>query len=280
MPRRKGTGNLEEAKKALRAEVWGSDMDRYVLRNPMVEIDGVLVDANAFFATRSGCDTCGSCCTWGTTIPRETADTLSPHLREIGERYIPAERRNRLGWTFSHAWDMEYTNIVPIDGKRKACCFLYKDGERYLCSIYSWAEATGRDPFDYWPFECTMYPIAVLPYKGLLHEGKTLLTLRMEKTWGLVDIYGPARPLSRSLLRRFAFEVRAFARRVLGRAGLAFRDADAASDCYFRDAGYTKPPSYLYYAKHLKWYFGDDFYARLQAAAPSAVNTLSPTQRQ
>ncbi|MBI4547787.1 MAG: hypothetical protein HY707_07400 [Ignavibacteriae bacterium] len=250
-------------KRRLRAEVWGTDMDRYVLRHPMVEIDGVLIDVEAFFKTRSGCDKCGKCCTFGTSMPKETAEKLQQHLPEIAERYIPPERRPQVGWHFSNTWNINYTNIVKIDSRRKGCCFLYKSGDQYLCSIYSWALETQRDPFEYWPFECIMYPIAIIPYKGILHDGKTLLTLRMPQTWHIVDIYGPTRSLQRSVVRRLAYELKNGLLRRLHRLGLFSKSNRFASDCYFQNSGYTKPLSYVYFSKHIRWYFGDEFYEKM-----------------
>lgn len=270
-----------ELKKNLRAEVWGSDMDRYVLRHKVVEIDNVLVDIDAFFGTRAGCDLCGRCCTYGSTIPEETATKLEPHLNEIAQRYLPAERREKIGWTFSKAWDMKYTNITKIDKGMTACSFLYKKGDQYLCSIYSWAQDTNRDPADYWPFECFMYPMAVLQYEGILHPGKLLLTLRIPQTWHITKIYGFTRPLERSSLRRVLYELRtAIARRIASVITRRPRRSDLG-DCYFDGLPHQKQPSYIYFSKQIRRQFGDDFYeklSRLGQTLPRVMPTDTPAQ--
>ncbi|MFO0982707.1 MAG: hypothetical protein U1E76_13410 [Planctomycetota bacterium] len=266
----------------LRAEVWGSDMDRYVLRHPVVEIDRVLVDAEAFFTTTSGCDRCGNCCRRGTTIPAATAQALAPHLHEIAERYLPAGRRHQVGWKFSADWDLDLTHLVAVDEHTTGCCFLYRQGEHYLCSIYSWAVATGRELYRYWPFECIMYPLAILPYRGILHPGKDLLTLRRPESAHIVDVYGDHRPLERSPLRRVLRELRQRVRRKLQRLGLARATRPAPGDCYFQDLGVPKAASYVYFADQIRWHYGEPFYRQLcQVAAtwaqpPAAGNPQPP----
>jgi hypothetical protein len=257
----------ESARMKLRAEIWGTDMDRYVLRNPFIEIGDILVDVRAFFSTRAGCDMCGFCCSWGTSVSAETAERLAPHVQEIGERYIPAERRGQLGWHFAKDWDINYTNIVKVDSTHTGCCFLYKDGERYLCSIYSWAQATKREVFDYWPFECILYPVSVLPYKGILHEGKTLLTLRMAQSWHIIDTYGNTRPLQKSVLKRILFDLRLSLAYRLGKLGIHVENEDTRQDCYFKEGHHQKPLAYVYFEQQLRWYFGDNFYESMCAEA-------------
>jgi hypothetical protein len=73
----------------LRAKIWGSDMDRYVLKHPVEEIDDFTVDVEAFFKTRGTCISCGNSCTWGTTIPEETTHKLEGVLDEIRQDYRP-----------------------------------------------------------------------------------------------------------------------------------------------------------------------------------------------
>jgi hypothetical protein len=73
----------------LRAKIWRSDMDRYVLKHPVEEIDDFTVDVEAFFKTRGTCISCGNSCTWGTTIPEETTHKLEGVLDEIRQDYRP-----------------------------------------------------------------------------------------------------------------------------------------------------------------------------------------------
>lgn len=256
-----------ELRKTLRAEIWGTDMDRYVLRHPIIEIDGVLVDVKAFFQTRAGCDLCGRCCAHGANVPEEIALKLEPHLSEIAERYIPAERRNEVGWAFSHAWDLKYTNISRIDSHTKACSFLYKSGDQYLCSIYSWALDTKRDPSDFWPFECFMYPMAIVPYDGILHPGKLLLTLRLPQNWHLIEFYGPGRALNRSLLRKILYELKNALVGRLQALGLAKTRPEDKGDCYFAVSSQQKVPSFRYFEKQISKQFGSEFYEKLSSAA-------------
>ena len=55
MPTGNGGKNVPAEKLRVRAEIWGTDMDRFVLRNPVIDIDGVLVDLAAF-APSAGCE--------------------------------------------------------------------------------------------------------------------------------------------------------------------------------------------------------------------------------
>lgn len=247
----------------VRAEIWGSDMDRFVLRNPFVEIDGVLVDLDAF-AAPAGCEMCGNCCLDGVTVPRETALKLAPHLGEISRRYLPPGRADKAGWKYSRSWDTDFTNIVKIAPGRTGCGFLYEKEGRLLCSIHSWAVDTGRDPLEHLPFECFMYPVAILPYDGLLHPGKHLLTIRSDRNTGIVDVYGPGRAVRRSLLRRLLLEVRTWIGR---KTGLLRKGPGVAEDCYFRNTpGVKKSPAYLYFSGAVSWNFGKDFQSKLAEA--------------
>jgi hypothetical protein len=223
----------------------------------------VLVDLEAF-ATPAGCEMCGNCCSWGATVPADAARKLSPHVAEIAERYLPAHRRAGAGWNFSRAWDTDFTNIVKIGPGRKACGFLYERDGRYLCSIHSWSLDTGRDPLDYLPFECFMFPVAILDYDGLLHPGKQLLTVRTGRNSRIVDVYGPGRAVRRSLLRRLLLEIRTSIR---NRFSAFRRGRDPEEECYFRNVpGVRKEPSYLYFGRAVTWYYGKEFHGKLADA--------------
>ncbi len=259
---------MQELKKNLRVEVWGSDMDRYALQHPLVEIDNVLVDAHALFGSQAACELCGTCCAGGTSIPAKTAEKLAPHLQEIAEMYIPEERRNALGWRHESPSrrGLHKTNIVRIGAKKKGCCFLYKDGERYLCSIYAWAEKTNKDLYEYWPFECIMYPLAVLPYNGILHPGKLLVTLRMPENWKLVDVYGSFRRTG-SVLGNAVREIKALVRQFFEKWGFNTFVEPPPILCYFNASQLPKQASYIYFGQQLRWYFGDEFYQKVAEAA-------------
>ncbi len=238
-------------------------MDRFVLRHPMADIDGVLVDLEAF-APAAGCEMCGNCCTWGARVPAGAAEKLLPHLPDITGKYLPEGRRDQAGWNFSPRWDTQYMNIVEVGPNRKACGFLYEKEGRWMCSIHSWASDTGRDPLDYLPFECFMFPVAILPYDGILHPGKQLLTVRTERNTSIVNIYGPGPSLSRSFLRRLAYEIGLWVR---GRISWLRGGAGVNEECYFRNTpGIRKDPAFVYFGGAIAWYFGKEFYEKLSAA--------------
>jgi hypothetical protein len=256
-----------DKKMKIRAEVWGNDLDRYILRHPIIAIDDVLIDAEAFFKTNSGCDFCGNCCLHGASMPRETAENLQSHLNEIVSRYIPADRRDQVGWhESSQKKELQWTNLVEIDRNKKGCCFLYKDGERYFCSIYSWAFETQRTIYDYWPFECIMYPLAILPYNGILHPGKTFITLRRKQNWFLVDVYGGIKHEGMVLGRLYREVKNLLFQRM--RSWRLLDDIEILpDDCYFKKSGQYKKLSYMYFEPQLIWYFGEEFYQKVCAAA-------------
>ena len=83
----------------LSAEIWGSDLDRYVLKHLVEDIDDFIVDVEAFFKTRSTCVSCDNSCTWGTTIPVETTRKLEGVLDEIRQGQLPTDRWNTVGWS-------------------------------------------------------------------------------------------------------------------------------------------------------------------------------------
>ncbi|MCZ6702736.1 MAG: hypothetical protein O6940_06800 [Ignavibacteria bacterium] len=258
----------------LRAEIWGSDMDRYVLKHPVEEIDDFIVDVEAFFKTRSTCVSCGNSCTSGTTIPEETAQKLAPILDEIKLGYIPKERWNSVGWSYSEEYKTAHTNIVELEDGHKGCSFLYKKEGKHLCAIYSWALEKQVPIFDYWPFECIMYPIAVMPYKGLLYPNKTLLTLRLPQNWELVDIYGD-RPNNNSVYSIWRKEIKKRIRKKLRFIPkLKKRSIKEipleAHFCEIKD--WVKPLSYVYYGRVLTWYLGEEFYAKLCERADKYLN--------
>lgn len=250
----------------VRAEAWGSDMDRFVLRNPVAEIDGVLVDVAAFQAP-AGCEMCGHCCLDGTTVPREVGERLAPHVAEIAGRYLPADRRDKAGWRFSPAWDCDMTNIVTIAPGKKGCAFLFEKEGRSLCSIHAWSLDTGRNPLDFLPFECFMFPVAIVPYDGILHPGKRLLTIFTARTSRIVDLYGPGRSMRHSLLRRLAFDLgRWMKRKSPWRRWRPARD----EECYFRNTpGVHKAPGYEYFRGAVSWNFGTEFYEKFVEAVRS-----------
>jgi len=253
----------------VRAEIWGTDMDRFVLRHPFVEIDGVLVDLEAF-SPPAGCEMCGNCCTWGARVPAERAQKLLPHLAEITGRYLPAHRSEKAGWSYSPAWDTEYTNIVETGPGKKACGFLYEKEGRHMCAIHSWAADTGRDPLDYLPFECFMFPVAILPYDGILHPGKQLLTVRTERNNALVTVYGPGPSLRRSLLRRLTHEIGEWVRR---RTASLRPGKDINEECYFRNTpGIRKDPAFVYFGGAISWYFGKEFHEKLSAEVKQFIS--------
>ena len=258
----------------IRAEIWGSDMDRYVLKHPVEEIDDIIVDAEAFFKTRSTCEKCGKACTWGSTIQKETTEKLLPVLDEIKQGYIPKERWDSVGWSYSNEYKTEYTNLVKLEDGTQSCSFLYKKDGKSLCSIYSWALEKGEPIFDYWPFECIMYPIAVMPYKGLLYPNKTFLTLRLPQNWELVDIYGD-RPNNNSVYSIWRKEIKKRIRKKLwfipklnkrNIKGFTLKqnvNGVALEDHFCEIKDWVKPLSYVYYDQVLTWYFGKEFYAKL-----------------
>jgi hypothetical protein len=249
----------------LRAEIWGSDMDRYVLKHPVEEIDDIIVDVEAFFKTRSTCEMCDICCTWGSTIPEETTQKLVGVLDEIRQGYIPKERWNSVGWHYSKEYKAAYTNIVELEGGNKGCCFLYKKENKNLCAIYSWALEKQAPIFDYWPFECIMYPIAVMPYRGLLYPNKTFLTLRLPQNWELVDIYGD-RPNNNSVYSIWRKEIKKRIRKKLRFIPkLKKRNIKGVSlESHFCERkDWVKPQSYVYYNQIVTWYFGKEFYEKL-----------------
>ena len=249
----------------LRAEIWGSDMDRYVLKHPVEEIDEIIVDAEAFFKTRSACEMCDVCCTWGSTIPEETTKKLTGVLDEIREGYIPKEKWNSVGWFYSKEYKTAYTNITELKSGHWECCFLNKKGNKSLCAIYSWALEKQAPIFDYWPFECIMYPIAIMPYRGLLYPNKTFLTLRLPQNWELVDIYGD-RPNNNSVYSIWEKEIKKRIRKKLRFIPkLKNRDTKgvALENHFCERKDWIKPLSYVNYNQALTWYFGKEFYEKL-----------------
>jgi hypothetical protein len=258
----------------LRAEIWGSDMDRYVFKHPVEEIDDIIVDIEALFKTRSTCEMCGTSCTAGTTIPEETAQKLAPVLDEIRQGYIPKERRNSVGWSYSKEYKASTTNIVELEDGNKGCCFLYKKEGKSLCSIYSWASEKQVPIFDYFPFECIMYPIAVMPYRGILYPNKTFLTLRLPQNWGLVDIYGD-RPGNTSVYGIWRKEIKNRIRKKLWfipKFKKRNKKEIPLEDHFCERIDWIKPLSYVYYGKILAWYFGKEFYEKLCERAKKYLN--------
>lgn len=255
------------ARLRLRAEVWGTPMDRYVLENPVVRIGNVVVDARALFDTRSTCEMCSRSCTWGTNISSDVAAKLSPLLDGIRERYIPAGRRDKAGWHWSDYWRQNVTHIVTLENGHDGCGFLYNRQGRYLCAIYSWAADNGLDPFDLWPFDCILYPIAIQPYKGILHPGCDLLTLSLPHNRHLIDVYSspPEHESVYDIVRReLVARIKAKLR------SLPFvpsrPERNPKPEPHFRERdGWVKPYSYRYYGRNLRWYFGDAFHAELAA---------------
>lgn len=270
---------MNEKQIKLRAEIWGSDMDRYVLKHPVEEIDDIIVDVEAFFKTRSTCEMCGKSCVWGSTIQEETTKKLLPVLDEIRKNFIPGNRWNSVGWSYSKEYKAAYTNIVELEDGNKGCCFLYKKGGKNLCSIYSWALEKQESIFNYWPFECIMYPIAILQYKGLLYHNKTFLTLRLPQNWELVDIYGD-RPNNNSVYSIWRKEISKRIRKKLRFIpywripkikkrkikGYSLEQnvlGISLEDHFCKRKDWIKPLSYEYYGKILTWYFGEEFYEKL-----------------
>jgi len=249
----------------LRAEIWGSDMDRYVLKHPVEEIDDIIVDVEAFFKTRSNCESCGICCTWGSTIPEETTKKLSGVLDEIRQGYIPRERWDSVGWFYSEEYNAAYTNIVEIGGGNKGCCFLYKKENKSLCSIYSWALEKQVPIFDYWPFECIMYPVAVMPYKGVLYPNKTFLTLYLPQNWELVEIYGD-RPNNNSVYSIWKKEIiKSVGKKLWFMPKLKKQDIKEVplENHFCERKGWIKPLTYVNYEQIITWYLGKAFYEML-----------------
>jgi len=266
----------------LRAEIWGTDMDRYVLKHPVEEIDDIIIDVEAFFKTRSTCVSCGKSCTWGSTIEEETTQKLAPALDEIRRGYIPKKRWDSVGWSYSKEYKAAYTNIVELEDGSKSCCFLYKKEGKNLCAIYSWALEKREQIFDYWPFECIMYPIAVMPYNGLLYPNKTFLTLRLPQNWGLVDIYGD-RPNNNSVYSIWRREIKKRIRKKLwfipklkkrNIKGFSLEQnvkGIALEDHFCEVKDWVKPLSYVYYGRILTWYFGKEFYDKICERAKKYV---------
>ncbi|MDM8542627.1 hypothetical protein QUF90_16250 [Desulfococcaceae bacterium HSG9] len=260
----------------LRAEVWGSDMDRYVLKHPVEEIDDIIVDAEAFFKTRSTCESCGICCKWGAAIPEETTQKLAGVLDEIRQGYIPRERWNSVGWFYSKKnsanwlnskeYKEAYTNIVEMEDGNKECCFLYKKEKKNLCAIHSWALEKQVPIFEYCLFECIMYPIAVMPYRGLLYPGRTFLTLYSSKNMELVDIYG-GRP-DNSVYNIWKEEIKKRIRKKLWFIPKPEKQDIAVPwvslEKHFHERkNCIKPLSYVNYERIITWYFGKVFYEML-----------------
>jgi len=269
----------------LRAEIWGSDMDRYVLKHPVEEIDDVIVDVEAFFKTRSTCESCGICCKWGSTIPEKTTQSLAGILDQIRQGYIPRERWNSVGWFYSKesstGWlnskehKVAYTNIVEREGGNKGCCFLYDEGNKSLCAIHSWALEKQVPVFDYWPFECIMYPIAVMPYRGLLYPNRTFLTLYSLQNMNLVDIYGgkPDDSVYSVWRKEIAKRIRKKLRFIPEPEQQEIAVSSVSLEKHFQEGkNYVKPLSYLYYGQIITWYFGKAFYEMLCEQAKKYVS--------
>ncbi len=285
----------------LRAEIWGSDMDRYVLKHPVEEIDDFIVDIEAFFKTRSTCVNCGISCSGGATIPEETAQKLAPVLDEIRQDYIPKERWNSVGWSYSKEYKALTTNIVELEGGNRACCFLYEKEGKNLCSIYSWALEKQVQIFDYFPFECIMYPIVVMPYKGLLYPNKTFLTLRLPQNWDLVDIYGDRTKnnavSAKSVYSIWRNEIKKRIRKKLWSipkrliTKLKKRNIKGYSleqnvkgvpleNHFCEIKGWVKPLSYVYYGQILTWYCGKEFYEKLCEQAKKYLSDSVESERE
>ncbi len=110
-------------------------MDRYVLKHPVEEIGDIIVDAEAFFGTRSACELCGICCQWGSAIPEETTPKSAAVLDEIREGYMPKERWSSVGWSYSEDYNAACTNIADLEDGNRGCCFLHKKEHENLCAI-------------------------------------------------------------------------------------------------------------------------------------------------
>lgn len=261
---------MSQQRNHTRAEVWGSPMDRYVLEHGVVEIGDYVVDRHAFFETRSTCETCSGCCRWGANFPRETVEKLTPILDDIRDRYIPAHRREGAGWEFSPEYGMQFSRLVAVEDGKQGCGFLYPKDGHFLCAIYSWAVENQKDPFDLWPFECIMYPVAIEPYDGLLFpESKSFVTLSLPETLHLIRVYGDS-PASRTVYAQWRAAVKLRIRRALDR--LRFRKPKPPKppvpEPHFCDRpGWLKPRSYQYYGRVLRWYFGEAFYDDLRRHA-------------
>jgi len=280
---------MTEKQIRLRAEIWGTDMDRYVLKHPVEEINDYIVDVEAFFKTRSTCVNCGKACTWGTTIPEGNAQKLAPVLDEIRQGYIPKERWDSVGWSYSKEWKALTTNIVELEDGSKGCSFLYKKDGKGFCSIYSWASEKKLSIYDYFPFECIMYPIVVMPYDGLLYPNKTFLTLRLPQNWGLVDVYG-YRPNYKSVYHIWRMEIKKRIRRKLwfiprfkkrkikGYTIEQNVKGVALEDHFCEIKNWIKPLSYVYYGQNLTWYFGKEFYDKLCDRAENYLSNSTQSE--
>jgi hypothetical protein len=109
-----------------------------------------------------------------------------------------------------------------------------------------------------------MFPVAVMPYDGMLHPGKRVLTIRTERNTRLVDVYGPVRTLRRSLLRRIAYDLKELLKRKIP---FLRRGDGIQAECYFRNTpGVRKEPAYVYFGGAVGWYFGESFLSKLQEA--------------
>lgn len=245
-----------------RAEIWGTDLDRYILSHPAAFVDDVLIDLEIWTGTHSRCDMCGHSCCAGTTISKQTAELLEPHLNEIRE-FLPDDAKELAKWTYSNEWKNFITQLREIEPGKKFCSFLYKKDNWYLCSIYSWAVASNRTVFDYWPFECIMYPVALLPYNGLLHAGKEWLTLRHPQNWKLIDVYGNV-PYHNSLIRKLQKELKQkWRKKIIHKNRSHQRPHKMRPEPHFcENKSKPKPLSYVYYRHVIEWYFGEEFYQK------------------
>jgi hypothetical protein len=121
--------------------------------------------------------------------------------------------------------------------------------------------------FEYWPFECIMYPLAVMPYCGILYPNKTFLTLYSTKNMELIEFYGGTPP-NTSVYDSWKTELKQRIRKklwFLPQLNKPSEPVDWVSlERHFLAAeALKKPLSYVNYGPMITWYFGKEFYGRL-----------------